>query len=76
MPLGEARNRLSQYIAEVEHTHERVTITRHGLRAVVLLSAQGSHSALRGDYRVVYAIRDDSHRVEIEHIDRRSDICR
>lgn len=39
VPLGEARNRLSQYIAEVEHTHERVTITRHGRPAVVLISA-------------------------------------
>jgi len=37
--LGEARNRLSEYIADVEHTHERVTITRHGHPAVVLISA-------------------------------------
>ncbi len=39
VPLGEARNRLSEYVAEVEHTHERVTITRHGHPAVVLISA-------------------------------------
>lgn len=39
VPLGEARNRLSEYVADVEHTHERVTITRHGHPAVVLISA-------------------------------------
>lgn len=38
VPLGEARNRLSEYVADVEHTHERVTITRHGHPAVVLIS--------------------------------------
>jgi mRNA interferase RelE/StbE len=36
----------------------------------------GSYSARRGDYRVIYAIRDDLRVVEIEHIDRRSDIYR
>lgn len=35
-----------------------------------------SHSARRGDYRVVYAIRDVTRRIEIEHIARRSDIYR
>lgn len=39
VPLGEVRNRLSEYVADVEHTHERVTITRHGHPAVVLISA-------------------------------------
>ncbi|MEO6955940.1 MAG: type II toxin-antitoxin system RelE/ParE family toxin [Antricoccus sp.] len=37
---------------------------------------EGSHSARRGDYRVVYAIRDATHLVEVEHIDRRSDVYR
>lgn len=36
----------------------------------------GSYSSRRGDYRVIYAIRDDLRVVEIEHIDRRSDIYR
>lgn len=38
VPLGEAKNRLSEFVAEVERTHERVTITRHGQRAAVLIS--------------------------------------
>jgi prevent-host-death family protein len=39
VPLGEARNRLSEYVADVEQTHERITITRHGHPAAVLISA-------------------------------------
>lgn len=37
---------------------------------------EGSHVARRGDCRVVYAIRDTTHIIEIEHIDRRSDVYR
>jgi mRNA interferase RelE/StbE len=36
----------------------------------------GLHSARRGDYRVVYAIVDGIRRIEIVHIDRRSDVYR
>jgi mRNA-degrading endonuclease RelE of RelBE toxin-antitoxin system len=36
----------------------------------------GLHSARRGDYRVVYAIVEDTRGVQIVHIDRRSDIYR
>jgi mRNA interferase RelE/StbE len=36
----------------------------------------GLHSARRGDYRVVYAIVEVTRRVEIVHIDRRSDVYR
>lgn len=36
----------------------------------------GLHSARRGDYRVVYAIIDDTHHIEVVHIDRRSDVYR
>lgn len=39
VPLGEAKNRLSEYVTEVERTHDRVTITRHGRTAAVLVSA-------------------------------------
>lgn len=38
VPLGEARDRLSEYVANVERTHERVTITRHGHPAAVPIS--------------------------------------
>jgi mRNA-degrading endonuclease RelE of RelBE toxin-antitoxin system len=36
----------------------------------------GLRSARRGDYRVIYAIVEDKRRIEIVHIDRRSDIYR
>jgi antitoxin YefM len=38
--LGEAKNRLSEYVTEVEQTHDRVTITRHGRPTVVLISTE------------------------------------
>ena len=36
----------------------------------------GLHAARRGDYRLVYAIVEDQHAIEILHIDRRSDVYR
>lgn len=38
VPLGNAKNRLSEYVSDVERTHDRVTITRHGHPAAVLVS--------------------------------------
>lgn len=38
IPLGEARDRLSEVVAQVENTHDRVTITRHSRPAAVLIS--------------------------------------
>ena len=38
VPLGEAKDRLSEYIADVERTLGRVLITRHGHPAAVLIS--------------------------------------
>lgn len=38
VPLAEAKDRLSEYIAGVERTHDRVVITRHGRPTAVLVS--------------------------------------
>jgi len=38
LPLADARNRLSELVADVEQTHARVTITKHGHPAAVLIS--------------------------------------
>ena len=38
MPFTDARNRLSELIEEVERTHERIEITRHGRPVAVLIS--------------------------------------
>ena len=39
VPLGEAKDRLSALIDGVDKTHDRVTITKHGRLAAVLISA-------------------------------------
>ncbi len=36
--LADARNRLSELVADVESTHARVTVTKHGRPAAVLIS--------------------------------------
>lgn len=36
----------------------------------------GLHSARRGDYRIVYEIDGDARRIDILHVDRRSDVYR
>jgi antitoxin YefM len=38
LPLADARNRLSELVSDVEKTHARVTITKHGHPAAVLIS--------------------------------------
>ncbi len=40
LPLADARNRLSALVADVERTHARVTITKHGHPAAVLVSPE------------------------------------
>jgi len=38
MPLAQARNSFSEVVDQVERTHDRVTITRHGRPVAVILS--------------------------------------
>lgn len=38
LSLADARNRLSELVADVEHTHDRITITKHGHPTAVLIS--------------------------------------
>jgi len=40
VPIGEAKNRLSEFIAAIERTHERIMITRQGHPAAVLISPE------------------------------------
>lgn len=44
VPLGEAKDKLSGLVDEAEHTHEIITITRHGRPAAVLMSADDLES--------------------------------
>lgn len=63
VPLGEARDKLSEYVSDVERTHERVTITRHGTPAAVLISVDDLASieetlAILGTPGAVQAVRE------------------
>jgi mRNA interferase RelE/StbE len=37
---------------------------------------EGLHSARRGDFRIVYRIDEESHRVDVVAIEHRADACR
>jgi len=41
-----------------------------------MLGLEGAHSARRGDYRVIYEIDEDEHRVYILFVEHRSDVYR
>jgi prevent-host-death family protein len=38
VPLGDARDRFSALVASVEQTHDRVTVTRNGVPAAMIVS--------------------------------------
>jgi antitoxin YefM len=40
VPLGEAKDKLSEYVTSVERTHDRVVITRHGRPSAILISPE------------------------------------
>jgi prevent-host-death family protein len=40
MPLAEVKNRLSEVVEDVERTHRRVTLTKHGRQAAVLIAVE------------------------------------
>jgi antitoxin YefM len=40
VPIGDARDSFSKLLAEVERTHERITITRHGKAVAVVISPE------------------------------------
>lgn len=62
LPLAEVKNRLSEVVEQVEIEHARVTITKHGRPAAVLISADDLESleetlALLSDPEVLAQIR-------------------
>jgi len=44
LPLAEVKNRLSEVVEQVESQHSRVTITKHGRPAAVVISTEDLHS--------------------------------
>jgi antitoxin YefM len=59
LPLAEVRDRLSPLVGSVEHTHERVVITKNGRPAAVLISFDDLESL-----EETLDILSDSHAVE------------
>lgn len=79
VPLGEARDRLSEYVTDVERTHQRVTITRHGHPAAVLISADDLASLeetleILGTPGAVPAIREGQADVAAERLAENNEI--
>ena len=70
--------RLPEKIATacVEFTFGPLVENPHRVGKALRDELVGLHSARRGDYRVVYAIIGEGRRIEIVHIDRRSDVYR
>jgi len=63
MPLAEVKNRLSEVVDDVERTHRRVTLTKHGRRAAVLIAVEDLDALeatleVSADPRAVEAIRE------------------
>ena len=44
LPLAEVKNHLSEVVEEIERTHQRVVLTKHGRPAVVLISVEDLES--------------------------------
>jgi len=62
VPLATAKARLSAYVDDVFRTHERVTITRNGVPATVLMSVEDLESleetlAILSDAKAMAEIR-------------------
>ena len=63
LPLAEVKNRLSEVVEQVQTEHARVTITKHGRPAAVLISSDDLESleetlALLSDPDVMAQVRE------------------
>ncbi|MFJ9634464.1 type II toxin-antitoxin system Phd/YefM family antitoxin [Streptomyces sp. NPDC101175] len=56
--LADARNKLSDLVADVESTHKRITITKHGKDAAILIAPEDLEALLE---TIDLLSRDDSH---------------
>jgi mRNA interferase RelE/StbE len=62
--------------AVVEFLYGSLASSPHRVGKPLKLGLEGLHSARRGDYRVIYRIDDDQHRVTVLAIEHRSDVYR
>lgn len=61
IPLATARNQLSDLVARLEETHERVILTKHGVDAAVLISP----AELEGLEETIEILSRDSNQSEV-----------
>jgi mRNA interferase RelE/StbE len=73
-----ALSRLPEKVATavVEFLYGSLASSPHRAGKPLKLRLEGLHSARRGDYRVIYRIDDDRHRVTVLAIEHRSDVYR
>ena len=77
-PARRALTRLPEKVgtAVVEFLYGSLAANPHRVGKPLKLGLAGLHSARRGDYRVIYRIDDDQHRVNVVAIEHRSDVYR
>jgi mRNA interferase RelE/StbE len=78
MPARRALVRLPEKVATavVEFLYGSLAANPRRVGKPLKLGLEGLHSARRGDYRVIYRIDDQRHRVDILAIEHRADIYR
>ena len=62
--------------AAVEFLHGSLAANPRRVSRKLTLALAGLHRARRGDYRVIYRIDDEAHRVDVVAIEHRSDAYR
>jgi mRNA interferase RelE/StbE len=77
-PGRRALTRLPEKVATApaEFLYGSLAANPHRAGKPLKLGLDGLHSARRGDYRVIYRIDDQHHRVDVMAIEHRSDIYR
>ncbi|WP_239375761.1 type II toxin-antitoxin system RelE/ParE family toxin [Frankia sp. Cj5] len=62
--------------AVVEFLYGSLAASPHRVGKPLQLQLAGLHSARRGDYRVIYRVDTDNHRVDVVAIEHRADVYR
>ena len=77
-PARKAVGRLPEKVASavVEFCYGSLPANPYRVGKPLRLGLEGLHSARRGDYRVVYRVDDQAHRIEVIAIEHRADVYR
>jgi mRNA-degrading endonuclease RelE of RelBE toxin-antitoxin system len=77
-PARRALTRLPEKVATaaVEFVYGSLPANPHRVGRPLKLELEGLHSARRGDYRLIYRIYQEDHRIDVIAIEHRADIYR